>query len=66
VALIALLSVPVFGESLTATQGVGIGLVIAGVPDPSRDVPVSIPLDLLVFHWRHVVVTVAVWSSGPG
>jgi small multidrug resistance pump len=31
VALVAVLSVPVFGESLSAVQGVGIALVIAGV-----------------------------------
>ena len=31
VALVALLSVPVFGESLSAIQGVGMVLVIAGV-----------------------------------
>lgn len=31
VALVAVLSVPVFGESLSAIQGVGIVLVIAGV-----------------------------------
>lgn len=31
VALVALLSVPVFGESLSLMQGIGIALVIAGV-----------------------------------
>lgn len=31
VALVAALSIPVFGETLTATQGVGIALVAGGV-----------------------------------